>query len=71
MALAALDVVATAVPSAGPLLYARVDLVTGADGLPRVIELELTEPGLFLPWADGAAERLAGAIGSPAVTVNR
>ncbi|MFY0406110.1 ATP-grasp domain-containing protein [Solicola sp. PLA-1-18] len=61
---AALDVVATAVPSAGPLLYARVDLVTSEDGLPRVIELELTEPGLFLPWVDGAAERLAGAIRS-------
>ncbi|MDO9379757.1 MAG: hypothetical protein Q7T56_12990 [Nocardioidaceae bacterium] len=60
----ALDVVATAVPSAGPLLYARVDLVTGADGLPRVIELELTEPGLFLPWSDGGAGRLSGAIRS-------
>ncbi|GAA3528916.1 hypothetical protein GCM10022234_27780 [Aeromicrobium panaciterrae] len=44
------------------LLYARVDLVTAADGSPLVIELELTEPSLFLPWSDGGAERLMDAI---------
>lgn len=39
-----------------PLLYARVDLVTDEDGSPLVIELELTEPSLFLPHSqDGAA----------------
>jgi hypothetical protein len=27
-----------------------------------VIELELTEPQLFLPYADGAADRLARAV---------
>jgi glutathione synthase/RimK-type ligase-like ATP-grasp enzyme len=38
------------------LLYARVDLVTGADGLPALIELEAIEPHLFLDLApDGAA----------------
>lgn len=47
--------------SAG-LMYARVDLVTAADGSPLVIELELTEPSLFLPWSDGGAERLLDAI---------
>ncbi|MGW5100481.1 ATP-grasp domain-containing protein [Streptomyces sp. NPDC004100] len=30
------------------LLYARVDVVDGADGLPRLMELELVEPNLFL-----------------------
>jgi hypothetical protein len=44
-----------------PPLYARVDLVTGADGSPLLIELELAEPSLFLPHADGAAERLVDA----------
>ncbi|MGK5672661.1 ATP-grasp domain-containing protein [Micromonospora sp. URMC 106] len=52
-----------AVPG-GPqrLLYARVDLIPGADGAPVLVELELTEPSLFLGYADGAADRLADAI---------
>ncbi|WP_369252266.1 RimK family alpha-L-glutamate ligase [Streptomyces sp. R41] len=38
-----------AVPDgADALLYARVDLVDGDDGEPRVMELELVEPNLFL-----------------------
>jgi glutathione synthase/RimK-type ligase-like ATP-grasp enzyme len=37
-----------AVPDAPELLYARVDLVDGDDGQPRVMELELIEPNLFL-----------------------
>ncbi|MER7741112.1 hypothetical protein ABTX34_22780 [Streptomyces sp. NPDC096538] len=37
-----------AVPGAPDLLYARVDLVDGDDGRPRVMELELVEPNLFL-----------------------
>ncbi|MGW0843154.1 ATP-grasp domain-containing protein [Streptomyces sp. NPDC002787] len=37
-----------AVPGAAELLYARVDLVTGEDGRPWVMELELVEPNLFL-----------------------
>lgn len=45
------------------LMYARVDLVTAADGSPLVIELELTEPSLFLPWSNGGADRLIDAIG--------
>lgn len=44
------------------LLYARVDLAPGATGEPVVLELELAEPSLFLPWGAGAADRLAGAI---------
>jgi hypothetical protein len=45
-----------------PPLYARVDLVPGPDGGPTVIELELTEPSLFLVTAGEAAPRLAAAI---------
>jgi hypothetical protein len=41
------------------LLYARVDLIPDADGCPRVVELELTEPSLFLSYSPGAPERLA------------
>lgn len=37
-----------AVPGAPELLYARVDLVDGEDDRPRVMELELVEPNLFL-----------------------
>jgi hypothetical protein len=43
-------------------LYARVDLVPGEDGAPQVIEVELTEPSLFLTTDDGAAARLATAV---------
>ena len=44
------------------LLYARVDLIPGPDGAPVLLELELTEPSLFLRTAPGAAARLAAAI---------
>ncbi|MGI8759765.1 MAG: ATP-grasp domain-containing protein [Jatrophihabitantaceae bacterium] len=43
------------------LLYARVDLLPGPDG-PVVVELELSEPSLFLGHADAAADRFAAAI---------
>lgn len=39
--------------------YARIDLVRDAGNLPVVLELELTEPSLFLDHAPGAADRLA------------
>jgi hypothetical protein len=45
-----------------PPLYARVDLVTAGDGSPLLIELELAEPSLFLPHAEGSAERLVDAV---------
>jgi glutathione synthase/RimK-type ligase-like ATP-grasp enzyme len=44
------------------LLYARIDLIPGPDGAPMLIELELTEPSLFLGTAPGAPHRLAAAI---------
>jgi hypothetical protein len=43
------------------LLYARVDLVPGPDG-PELIELEVTEPALYLNLADGSADRFASVI---------
>jgi hypothetical protein len=46
----------------GDVLYARVDLIPGPSGSPLLIELELTEPTLFLREASGAALRLADAI---------
>ena len=47
-----------ALPEA-PLAYARVDLIRDADGAPRLLELELTEPSLFFPFAPGSAARFA------------
>lgn len=44
-----------------PLLYARVDLVPGPEG-PLLLELELTEPSLFLRHAEGATARFAAAL---------
>ncbi|MCK9795759.1 hypothetical protein M1843_18605 [Isoptericola sp. 4D.3] len=38
-----------------PFLYARVDLVAGDDGTPMVIELELTEPSLWMQHSGTAA----------------
>ncbi|TGZ18259.1 ATP-grasp domain-containing protein [Streptomyces sp. S816] len=52
-----------AVPgSAAPLLYARVDLVDGPDGTPRLMELELVEPNLFLFLHPDSLPRTAAAI---------
>lgn len=55
-------VLGTVPGGADRLLYARVDLIPGADGRPLVVELELTEPSLFLAHHRGAATRLAAAI---------
>jgi hypothetical protein len=59
--LAAAERILGAVPVSG-LVYARVDLLRDADGAPRLLELELTEPSLFLSWAPGAAQRFATAL---------
>ncbi|MGS2620093.1 hypothetical protein ACVCAH_37345 [Micromonospora sp. LZ34] len=44
-----------------PLVYARVDVIRGADGAPIVLELELCEPSLNLPFTDHGATRFAEA----------
>lgn len=57
-----------------PFLYARVDLVSGDDDEPVLMELETVEPSLFMSLGEGAVERFATAIlervpGAPAATV--
>lgn len=49
-------------PGSGRLLYARVDLVGDEGGQPHVLELELTEPTLFLRHDADAATRFAGCM---------
>jgi glutathione synthase/RimK-type ligase-like ATP-grasp enzyme len=50
-----------AIPFAAPL-YARIDMIRNAHGAPVLLELELTEPSLFLNHAMGSADRLARAL---------
>jgi glutathione synthase/RimK-type ligase-like ATP-grasp enzyme len=45
-----------------PLLYARVDLVRSLDGAPKLIELELIEPDLYLGYDECAGGRFARAV---------
>lgn len=51
-----------AIPFDKPLLYARVDLIRDDDGAPRLLELELVEPSVFVAHAEGVAARFAAAI---------
>ena len=44
------------------LLYARVDVAPGPDGMPVVMELELIEPSLFLAQSPAALARLVAAV---------
>jgi hypothetical protein len=61
------DRVLAAVPGGREtLLYARVDLVPGKDGSPVLMELELTEPQLYLAYKPGAADQMAAAIAARA-----
>ncbi|WP_083646559.1 ATP-grasp domain-containing protein [Kitasatospora sp. CB01950] len=59
--LALAERVLAAVPERDELLYARVDLVRLPDGRPVLIELELTEPRLFLDLRPDGPEALAAA----------
>jgi hypothetical protein len=52
------------VPEAAAPLYARIDLVHDDAGRPVVLELELTEPSLFLPQAPEAVASLVRAVGA-------
>jgi hypothetical protein len=62
VAQAVFDAVPGLVGVEGSPLYARIDLVQDADGRPVVLELELTEPSLFLPQAPAAAGTLVRAV---------
>ena len=44
------------------LLYARIDLATGLDGRPALIELELIEPDLYLGYDPGRGSKFAAAV---------
>jgi hypothetical protein len=48
--------------SAPPVLYARVDTVADENGDPMLMELEVTEPFLFLEHAPHAAAHFARAV---------
>ena len=54
----------------GKLLYARVDLVPGSAG-PTIMEIELTEPSLYLALHPAAAEQLAKNISREMSTDHR
>jgi glutathione synthase/RimK-type ligase-like ATP-grasp enzyme len=51
----------TVVASLPPTAYARIDLVPGDDG-PEILEVELTEPSLFLATDPDAPARAAAAF---------
>jgi O-ureido-D-serine cyclo-ligase len=57
--------VATAACAALPFeapLYVRVDLIRDGEGRPVVLEVEMTEPSVYLLHAPGSADRFARAI---------
>jgi hypothetical protein len=69
VAQAVVDAVPGLVPGSAPLLYARIDLVADPAGRPVVLEVELTEPNLFLPQAPPEAlSRLVRAVGDAIAT---
>lgn len=54
--------VLAALPFSEAPLYARVDLLRDDAGKPVLLELELTEPSMFFPMAQGSAERFVHAL---------
>lgn len=62
VASAALEAAASHLGLERPLLYGRVDLIRGNDGHPVVLELDICEPSLNLPFGEGSAMRLAQAV---------
>ncbi len=61
--LAVAELALAAVPGGSEqLLYARVDVIADLDGNPLLLELELTEPSLFLQHEAAAADRMVKAI---------
>jgi O-ureido-D-serine cyclo-ligase len=62
VALAALTAAASHLGLEQPLLYGRVDLIRDNDGKPMVLELDICEPSLNLPFSEGSATRLVQAL---------
>lgn len=57
------EALAAIFPGERPLLYTRVDVIPDDDGEPVILEVELTEPSLFLEHGGpGAVERAAEAV---------
>ncbi|MEU2796603.1 hypothetical protein [Streptomyces sp. NPDC006863] len=54
--------VLTSLPVTGELLHARIDMIRDNTGQPRVVEVELIEPFLYLEYDGAAADRLARAV---------
>ncbi|KUL55411.1 hypothetical protein ADL22_00515 [Streptomyces sp. NRRL F-4489] len=71
VAAAALDAAAEHLELPEPLLYGRVDLIRDADGKPLVLELELCEPSLSMPFAEASAGRFARAIAARLEEITR
>jgi glutathione synthase/RimK-type ligase-like ATP-grasp enzyme len=61
-AVAAHALAASAEATGEGLLYARIDLLAGDDGAPRLIEVEAIEPFLFLAQKAGSEEALVTAL---------
>jgi hypothetical protein len=59
VASAALDAAVSHLGLDRPLLYGRVDLIRDDDGRPVVLELDICEPSLNLPFGEGSAMRFA------------
>jgi len=52
-------------------LYARIDMVTNIHGVPEIMEVELTEPSLYLHLDAGSPERAAIALANAAIAARR
>lgn len=59
---AALEAVRSHLGLKQALVYGRIDLIRSVDGMPMVLELELCEPSLNLPFSELAALRFARAV---------
>ena len=70
VASAALEATAAHLGINGAVLYARIDLIRDNAGDPVVLELELCEPSLSLPFTDVGAFRFAEAIAERLVRGN-
>lgn len=62
VALAILDAAVAHLGLERPLLYGRVDLIRDDNGKPQLLELDICEPSLSLPFAEGSATRFAQAL---------
>ena len=52
-------------------LYARIDMVTNTSGVPEIMEIELTEPSLYLHLDTDAPLRAANVLASAAAAARR